>query len=232
MKSHSKIICFLIVALLGGTVFGQKNAARAKTKKPTAPRVVNADAEADFTGGFDGGVYKNRFFGVKMTMPESWLIQERQVSDAIKDAGTQMVKGKTTATDKAYQQAVQRLTVLFTASKDILGIENNATMIFSAEKSTPLVQVRNGRDYLRFNIQSFKKLQLPPDFKYSETIAAEKFGAETFYSLDVQRATFQQRFYATYRKGYALFFTLTYANQEDLETMKEVLRNSDFAWKE
>jgi hypothetical protein len=74
-------------------------------------------------------------------------------------------------------------------------------------------------------------VQLPPDFKYSETINSEKLGNETFYSLDIQRTGYKQRFYATVRKGYSLFFTLTYITAADLETMKTVIRDSDFAWK-
>ena len=127
---------------------------------------------------------------------------------------------------------MQRVTILFTASKDILGIENNAIMVFAAEKKTPLMQIRNGEDYLRLTIQSFKKLQLPPDYKYSEKIESEKFGNETFHYIDIERINYRQRIYSTYRNGYALFFTWSYVTDEDLETMKNIFQNSDFAWKD
>ena len=94
------------------------------------------------------------------------------------------------------------------------------------------MQIRDGQDYLRLNIQTLKKLQLPPDYKYSEKIELEKFGNETFYYIDIERAAYRQRIYSTYRKGYALFFTLSYVTDEDLETMRSILKNSDFAWKE
>ncbi len=192
----------------------------------------NLNTQQDFLGKVEGSAYKNKFFGIKLNLPESWLIQETQINNSIKQAGSKIATGKTSQMQEALDDAMQRLTVLLTASKDILGIENNATMIFSAEKSAPLVQIRNGQDYLRLNIQTLKKMQLPPDYKFSETIKSEKFGTETFYSLDIERANYKQRFYAIQRKGYSLFFTLSYFTNEDLETMKASIRNSDFSWKE
>ncbi len=233
MRDNIKIVGLsLIILLLANGVFAQKRRIRPAPRREIVEVDSKSAVDSSLEGELKDGVYQNKFFGLKIVIPENWLLQERQVSEAIKDFGTKAVKGKTSVTEKAYQQAVQRLTVLFTASRDIIGIENNSTMIFAAEKSTPLMQVRNGKDYLRFNIQSFKKLQLPPDFKYSETVESEKFGTETFYSLDVQRATFKQRYYAIYRKGYSLFFTFTYVNEEDLEAMKAALRESDFSWKD
>lgn len=231
----SLITVFSIVGLFfaTGNGFAQKSkTVKPKDKATSVPKTNLNDSQQDFFGEIEGSSYKNKFFGVKITLPENWLAQESEVGKAMKQAGFEMVKGKTAQTQKAFEDATQRVTVLFTGSKDILGIENNAIMAFAAERKTPLMQIRNGEDYLRLNIQSFKKLQLPPDFKYSETIKSEKFGGETFYYLDVERTGFQQRFYAIYRKGYALFFTLTYANDDDLETMEEILRRSDFAWKE
>lgn len=93
------------------------------------------------------------------------------------------------------------------------------------------MQVRNGQDYLRLSLQSFKKLQMPPDFNYSETIESEKLGNETFYYIKVQRAAISQRFYVTALKGYALFFTFNYKTDEQLEALKQIVRNSDFSWK-
>jgi hypothetical protein len=223
------IIIFSIIALFSLTddIFAQ-NKATAGAPSETS----RSNSQTDFFGVVEGNTYKNKFFGVKITTPEKWVIQESEVNKAIKQTGSEMVKGKNAQSEKALEQAVQRLTLLFTASKDIIGIENNAIMIFSAEKAPPTMQIRNGEDYLRLTVQSFKKLQLPADFKYSETIGSEKLGGETFHYLDVERTGYRQRFYATARKGYALFFTLSYIGDEDLETMKKVIRNSDFSWKE
>lgn len=234
MKKNPVLI-FTVIALfsLTGHVFAQSKKAVPPTRSaPAAPAETSRnDARTNFSGFFDGSTYKNKFFGLKITVPESWIIQESVTNREIKRLGGDSVKGKNEQTEKALDAAIERLTVLFTASKDILGMGNNAIMIFSAEKAPPAMQIRNGEDYMRLTVQSFKRVQLPPDFKYSETISSEKLGNETFYSLDIQRTGYKQRFYATARKGYSLFFTLTYITEADLETMKTVIRDSDFAWK-
>ena len=221
-------------------LFFAANYALAQKAKPIKPKsttnsvskTIQNDSQKDFFGEIEDNSYKNKFFNVKITLPETWLVQESEVGKAIKKAGEDAIKGKTTQIQNAFDEATQRVSVLFTASKDILGIENNAIMIFAAEKNTPLMQLRNGEDYLRLNIQTFQKMQMPPDFKYSEKIESEKIGSETFYYIDVERAAYKQRLYATYRTGYALFFTLSYTTNEDLEKMRSILKNSDFAWKE
>lgn len=224
------------------TLFSLTGDISAQNKKPVRKEVEGGigvksasaapPTQTDFFGAFEANTYKNKFFGVKITVPEKWVVQESETNKAIKQIGSGIVKGKNEASEKALDEAMQRLTVLFTASKDILGMSDNAVMIFSAEKAPPLAPIRNGEDYLRLNLQSFKKLQLPPDFKYSETLVREKLGNETFYYLEIQRTGYKQRMYATARKGYALFFTLSYIKDEDLETIKNILRDSDFSWKE
>lgn len=234
MKKSLIIISSIVLLFLAADyASAQKNKnTKPKNKTNSGSKGVQDNSQQNFFGEIEGDSYKNKYFGIKITIPENWLAQESEVGKAMKKLGAAVVKGKTAQTQKAFDEAVQRVTPLFTASKDILGLENNAIMGFAAEKKHPLAQIRDGQDYLRLNIQTFKKLTLPPDFKYSETIKSETFGGETFYYIDVERTNFQQRFYAIYRKGYSLFFTLTFATDEDLETMKEVLRNSDFAWKE
>jgi hypothetical protein len=231
MERNLTIIFSIAVLIFSANFTSAQKRKNAPQKKAVTVSKPNR-GQQDVSGEVEGNVYKNKFFGLKITIPEQWLFQESQVSDSIKQSGSEKVKGKTAQTQKSFGEAVQRLTILYTASKDILGMENNAVMVFAAEEMTPLMQVRNGEDVLRLNLQTFKKMQLPPDFKYSETIRPEKMGNETFHYIDVQRTGFSQRFYAIARKGYSLFFTLNYVSDEDLETMKNIIRNSDFSWKE
>lgn len=222
-----------MVGMLSGVSFSQ---ALKKTSKPVTystkgPKKFVAPKVADFPGEIVGNVYQNRYFNMKIVPPESWLAQSPAVNEAIKTAGAEKTSGKTKAADKAFDEAVQRTTVLFTVTKDILGIQNNALMNVVAERMPPMAQVRDGNDYLRLNIQSFKVITLPPDFKYSEVIQSEKLGNETFYYIDIERTGYFQRFYAIARNGHGILFPMTYLSKEDLEKMKDMLRQSDFVWK-
>lgn len=224
-----------MVGILAGFSFSQ--VPEKGPPPPPAPKRITGDSNyspakaSDLPEEIVGNVYQNKYFRLRIIPPESWLAQSSAVNEAIKSIGSELVSGKTKATDKAFDEAVQRTTILYTVTKDIVGIQNNALMTVTAERIVPLTQIRNGHDYLRLNIQSFKLLTMPADFKYSENIMSEKIGKETFYYIDVERASLSQRFYAIVRNGHSLAFVMTYFKAEELETMKEILRQSDFAWK-
>lgn len=220
------VVSVLVFSCVG---LGQKRAAGQKGPPKPVPRKEIVEVDRD--GRIEGRVYLNEYFGLKITLPESWIAQESAVGDAIKKKGAEMVKGKTAAVDKEFDKAVNRTLTLFTTSKDILGMADNAILAVSAEAPAPLVQFRNGTDYLRLSLQSMKSLQLPPDFKYSEEIKSESLGRETVPYIQIERQGYHQRIYVIQRKGYAVLFTLTYISDEDLGTMREMISTADLSWK-
>lgn len=231
MNKHVIFIGLLIlVSLFSNTSFAQKTKLKPKHPKPSVSS-LKPDSQGSFFGEIEGNDYKNSFFGLKLTVPENWIIQEKKINEAIKQAGIEKLKGKTSQVQQSLDKETQKVTILFTISKDIFGIANNAILLLATEKIAPLVQVRNGYDYMRLTLQSYKSMQLPPDYKYSEKIQSEKFGNENFSYIDIERTKYTQRIYATYRKGYAVFFTLQFFNTEDLDKMRAILQNADFAWK-
>lgn len=232
MKKYFKIVFVLVTIFFYNEMsFGQKGKIKPPTKKKIATVVGASDTQMNFSGKFEGSKYTNPFFGFKITMPENWIIQEKDVNDAIKKIGEEQIKGKTKQVQGILDEAVQRVTVLFTTSKDIFGMADNAALILGAEKMSPLTKIRNGNDYMRLTLQSYKLMQLPPDYQYSENILTEKFNTEVFSYIDIQRTGYKQRVYATARKSYALFFTVQFVKQKDLDTMREVLEKTDFNWK-
>ncbi|HEY0051316.1 MAG TPA: hypothetical protein VGB68_18615, partial [Pyrinomonadaceae bacterium] len=120
------ILIFSVIALFSLTahVFAQsKKAVPPIRSAPAAPAETSRDnSRTNFSGFFDGSTYKNKFFGLKITVPESWMIQGNATNREIKQLGADSVKGKNEQTEKALDAAIDRLTVLFTASKDILGM--------------------------------------------------------------------------------------------------------------
>lgn len=200
--------------------------------KGRRPAPVPAKVQpASIYGEVEKNVYTNRFFEFKLTVPETWLIQEQEVSDAIKKQGGSMVKGKSTAMDKAFRNAEKRLTMLLTFSKDILGIQNNAIATVGAERAMPTMPFRSGEDYLRLNLQTMRSLQLPADFKFSNTVETDELGTTTFPYVQINRNGYDQRIYSITKKGYALIFTFSYTSEDDLNILRDVLKNADLSWK-
>lgn len=219
-----------VILLFDESALAQKSRTPPKPKK-TSTTVTGTFDTQSFLGTVEGSDYKNSFFDIKVSLPPSWIVQEKAVNEEIKEIGNGAVRGKNRTAQKVLDRAAQRVTILFTATKDILGIADNALFNLTVEKPLPPLRFRDGNDYLRVALQSYKLMQLPPDYRYSENIQSETFGGEKFYYIDVERTGFTQRFYVTARKGYAVFFLLQFADPKDLKTMKNLLRNSDFAWK-
>ena len=232
MKKSNFVLSVLLAFVMAGAAYGQTTYT-VKPPKPAAepPKPLAEIIETQVRGRVESNTYKNEFFGLKFAFPENWIVQGPAVGEAIKSAGSDASKGKTAAVDKAIDKALSRTVVLFTVSKDIMGIADNALFLASAEPSTPLTQFRNGTDYLRISLQTMKQMQLPPDFKYSETIQSETFGRESIPYIQIERLGFRQRIYAIHRRGYAVFFTLSYITETDLNTMRDIFRNGDLAFK-
>jgi hypothetical protein len=224
MKNITRILVF--ISLIGVSAFAQT---KPKPKPVPAKAAAKPSAPLDL-GEVDGKTYANRFFGFTFSLPETWQIQEQIINKIIKDTGTRETKAKNVVTQKAFEQAMNRVTVLLSAFKNTLGAAENASIVCSLEDMRSVPAVKDGVDYLDLNISTFKRLQLPPDFKYSE-VKAEKLGKTQFAYIEITKRVANQRIYATFRKGYAIFFVLTFNNEEDLETMRQILAQGNFALK-
>lgn len=220
----ANLLTALFLCIFASSSFSQLS--RTGVKKPRS----SANQTRTIYGEVDDNVYTNRFFGFKLTIPETWVFQEQEVGDAIKKQGGSMVKGKSNVIDKAFRDAEKRLSILLTFSKDILGMEQNAIVTIGAERATPTIPFRNGNDYLRLNLQTMRNLQLPADFKYSSTIENDTIGTLSIPFIQINRQGYDQRIYSITRKGYALIFTFSYVSDADLNAMREVLRSADLSW--
>lgn len=77
---------------------------------------------------------------------------------------------------------------------------------------------------------TYKAMQLPAGFKYSET-QAEKLGKKQFAFLDIETKDDKRRLYATVRNGHARLFSISYTDNEDLEVLRQILTKGNFALK-
>ncbi|HEY0658166.1 MAG TPA: hypothetical protein VGD05_06815 [Pyrinomonadaceae bacterium] len=222
MKNITKTLIFI-------SLLGVATPAQSPPKPVSAKPAPKSIAPLDL-GTIKGNTYTNRFFGFTFSLPETWQIQEQIINKIIKDNAARETKAKNDATQKAFDQAVNRVTVFLTATRDTLGASENASIVCSIEDMRLIPAVKDGVDYLDLAINTYKRIQLPPDFKYSE-VKAEKLGKTQFAYIEINKTGINQRMYATFRKGYAIFFVFTFNNKEDLETMRQILAQGNFALK-
>jgi hypothetical protein len=207
----------------------RRNASKPAVRGVPAPKP--APREADF-GTITGRTYTNKVYRFSVTFPDTWLIPGDDFEQYMKGQGFDLsLKAPETVdpqTKARLNRSLQHVKVLVTAFRSMPGSADNAIMRISVEDLKTVPQVKDAVDYFDLMRLTFKTIKLPADFKYSET-QAEKLGAKQFAFLDVTSGAGKKRMYATVRDGAAILFTLTYKNDDDLQTMRQVLSEGDFA---
>jgi hypothetical protein len=205
----------------------EKNIPAAPAKSVAKPAAKSAVDKGEIAWK----TYTNKTFNFAITLPETWLIPGDDFEEFVKkqgfDLSLEAPKAASEIVQSRLDQAASRVHLLLTAYKMMPGSNENAILRVSVEDLKPLPQIKDAVDYFDLMRETFKAVKLPPDFKYSET-QAERLGKMQFGYLDTSNSAGKKRMYATVRNGYAVMFTLTYNNAEDLETMKTVLAKGNF----
>lgn len=228
MKNLAFILALL--ALISGSAYSQKRRVAGRTAKSAAaaPAAKTAIDEGDISFR----TYSNETFNFSVTFPDTWVIPDNDFEAYMKSQGYDLSlkapTGISAAAKGKIKRDIQKLTVLLTAYKKIPGMDENAIVRISVEslKSAPLV--KDAVDYIDAIRLSYKTMQLPKGYKYSET-EAEKLGKMQFAYLDSETPDDKRRMYATVRNGYALLFTITYTDKDDLEVLRKMLSDGNFA---
>jgi hypothetical protein len=219
----------LIIGLL--LLFSSFGFAQKRTKP--RPRPTPAKPSVDM-GSVSGRTYTNKTFGFEVTFPDTWLIPDNDFEEYMKKQGFDLslkapdslpVSSKT-----MINKAIKRVNILLTAYRSMPGSADNAIARISVEDLKINPQIKDAVDYFDAIRAMYKTMKLPPDFKYSET-QAEKLGGDQFGFLDVSSKAGKKRMYAMVRNGFAIMFTLSYTQTEDLETFRQVLDQGNFTLK-
>jgi hypothetical protein len=225
-----KVFRILLVVVLAST---PSLAQRKPIQKPASvkpPAVVPVKEIVD-NGGVSGRTYTNERLNFSVTFPDTWLVPDNDFEGYMKKQGFDLslkAPDNLGMAEKAkINQSLKRVQILVTAYRSMPGSTENAIMRVSAEDLKAYPHVKDAVDYFDLMRAVFKTMKLPPDFKYSET-DAEKLGSHQFAFLDVSSKAGKKRMYATVRNGFAILFTLTYTEDNDLQTMRQILTDGNF----
>ena len=225
MKSISKVL--LVIALSAVFNYSQKPNTPVKVPPSIVPIKTTAKPALQKT-------YTSETYGFKLTFPKVWVLPDEYLDQNILQSGYDLRAEPTTATNSPAQfeigQNINRVKVLLTAYRPTTKTQKRLVLRVSAEDLSLLPQVKDAVDYFDLMRLNFKMINLPADFKYSET-QAEKLGKKQFAFLDTSSNSGKKRLYATVRNGYALMFTLTYKDNADVEALRQILSDGDFALK-
>jgi hypothetical protein len=181
-----------------------------------------------------GRTYTNKSFAFEVTFPDTWLIPGDDFEAYMKSQGYDLsLKAPDSLpplSKTTINKAIKNVHILMTAYRSMPGSINNAIVRISLEDLSTNPQIRDGVDYFDAMRAMFAKMTLPKDFKYSDT-KAEKLGDMQFAFLDSSTMAGSKRMYVTVRNGYAVMFTISYTKDDDLETLRKVLTEGNFALK-
>lgn len=241
MKSSVFILFILAAAALG---ISAQVKPRAKATPAVIPSIVPikkgsrsvaaAKTETGLDGAVSGRKYSNEKLGFGIVFPDEWLIAEQAFEAEMKKQGYDLSLKAPDSLSPAEQakvnRAVKGVSILLTAYRGLPGATDNAVARISIEDLSENPQIKDAVDYFDAIRAMYKTLQLPTDFTYSET-KAERLGKMQFGFIDTTSKEGKKRMYATVRRGYAIMFTLSYTNDDDLATMRRILEEGNFELK-
>jgi hypothetical protein len=216
MKNIAKVLT--IIGLLAIASYAQKQKTQAKPKVASVKTAAKSTPKYTVDEGkLVGKTYTNQTLDFEITFPDNWMVPDKDFEAYMLKQGHDL-----------RLKVPPTIRILQTAYKFMPGTTDNAILRVAAEDLRLNPQIKDAVDYFDVMRKSFKSAKTPADFKYSET-QAEKLGEKQFAFLDSSSAaTGKKRIYATVKNGYAILFTLTYVNDEDVETLRNVLSEGNF----
>ena len=227
-------IVFAILAVwscLGVTAYAQR---RHVSKRPTAKPRAAAPTPSAVPVKPVNRTFTSVLHGFSITFPDNWYIADDKFAEKVEEKGIDLSL-KAPDTDDALAKArlersLQNVEILVTAVRTASDSGSNAIIRVSAENLILKPQVRDAVDYFDLMRSMFRSIKLPADFKYSET-QAEQLGTHQFAFLDISTNAGKKRMYATVRNRFAIMFTLSYTNDEDLRALQQMLTTATFGVK-
>jgi hypothetical protein len=190
-----------------------------------------ASEEVD-QGAFSGSVYRNNYFGLTITIPSDWSIQDSQSMQDLKDLGKKVLD-KDDKNIKAVMEASDFQTVsLFSVFRHPLGspIPFNPNLICMAERVRHMPGITRGKDYHFHTRKLLESSQVSVKFPkeiYTETLGGVEF--DVLYSeTSFGTMLVKQKQYGAVIKGYVLLIVTTFADENQEATLDEILKTMTF----
>jgi len=190
-----------------------------------------ASEEVD-PGAFAGSVYRNNYFGLTITVPSGWSIQDSKSMQALKDLGKGLL-GKDDKNLKAVMEASEFQTVsLFGVFRHPLGspVPFNPNLMCMAERVRHMPGIKRGKDYHFHTRKLLESSQLNVKFPgeiYTETLGGIEF--DVLHSeTSLGNIVVKQKQFAAIIKGYALIFVISFDADDQEATLNEILKTLTF----
>jgi hypothetical protein len=190
-----------------------------------------ATDEIDF-GAFNNSVYTNNYFGLTVTIPTDWSIQDQAAQRRIMNLGEKIIAGDDKAMKTVLKAAELQMVNLFAVYKYPLGtpVTNNPAIMAMAERVSQLPGIKRGKDYLFQVRQTLESGQMQVSFP--KDVYTQRLGGVDFDVMDLELSIrgikVKEKYFATVIKGYALSFIVMFKGDEEEPAQQKILDSLAF----
>lgn len=187
--------------------------------------------EIDF-GGITNSVYQNTYFGMSVTIPADWSIQDQTRQRELEATGSKMLYGDDPNKEAIVKASELKIVNMFAVFEYPLGspVPFNPSVIALAENVREYPGIKTGKDYLYHAKQALMSGQM--QFSFPKPEYSVQLGGNPFEVMPVQmtvgRTTVNQRYYVTIMKGYALSFIESYTSNDQETALQKILNSVAF----
>jgi hypothetical protein len=196
--------------------------AQAQTPAPELSSDVNAVIRA---GTLEGSTYINTYFGLRLTFPDGWEVQDDRTKQIIQDRGKERLRFDDSKKQARLDESVANTANLLTLFETPFIQPYQAKLVCVVERipvGSTFTEV-NYATSLKTALTGYSKIKyvLEKDAR-TEMIDGAPFTAIDFtVNLDSGRS--HQKYYTQIRKGYVLCFILSYASKRQLSALKTII---------
>lgn len=205
------LICFTINILSYSNIYSQKDSLIEKF---------------DY-GSVTKNIYENEFFKFKIKLPKDWVVQSKEQTDMLMEAGKKMVLEENKDLEKYFKVSEIKTVYLLTVFQYELGYpaEFNPSILIMAENLRAVPGIKNGKDYL-FHAKKLLKYSQPDAMILTNEFEKIVIDNVDFYKLEIVNKLMdievKQIYLSTIINGFSFNLIYTYSNDEE----KEILLNS------
>ncbi len=195
----------------------------AKPAVPASPTSTPTPAPA--SGVITDSVYRNDYFGLRITIPQGWTIQGDDVKQRVKEKAKDVIAPKDGHDKHELEAAVERTLNLLSISKFPMGAPGqlNALVMVIAE-AVPLAAT--GPAYMKDLKASLQQTTVPVTVVDGDV---EVINGVSFYTLTATLTPgeheIRQKYYVTVKKGYALGLITSILTESDADLVNNIMKS-------
>ena len=206
-------------------------ACKSSENKTTSPQ-KNVTGQFDY-GSIEDNIYQNRFFGLSLTLPDSWVVQTQETLQKMNEAGKELIAGD----DENLKQAldanqVTTVNLLGVFQHDVgVSANFNPSFMLVAENMSRFPNIKSGSDYLFQTRKFLKQSQLTYSYMDDE-FKKTTIGKKEFYTMktiiSIGNGEVTQVYYSTILNGFCLSAVISYINDTQKTKLENIIHSMKF----